>query len=165
MNISKQEIIDLISCAFDSVELEDGISLQQAAIIDNYGEGYTDKEFDDISLSEVTTNWHLVPKEDLEAGNIPHLDAAGFRYYIPIFMISVLNDYDNTSMRVISTISGLYPKIENQSFHLEHYSLFNEAQGNAIAVFLTSIQKLIALDHEDQTIVQRALRNYWGKFL
>jgi multidrug efflux pump subunit AcrB len=48
--------------------------------------------------------------DELEHNCIAHLDALGFRYYIPALMLSVLNRYDASSMRVIGTLGGLYPK-------------------------------------------------------
>src|SRR5215469_15804011 len=51
-----------------------------------------------------------VPPDELERNCIAHLDALGFRYYIPALMLSVLDHYEPLSMRVIGTLAGLYPK-------------------------------------------------------
>jgi hypothetical protein len=69
-------------------------------------------------------------------------------------------------MRVIGTLGALYPKKDNSwEYHMHRYSLLNPAQKTAIALFLDALPKLVELDSEDQTIVPRALRNYWGEYL
>jgi hypothetical protein len=45
------------------------------------------------------------------------------------------------------------------------YSLLNPEQKTAIARFLEALPKLVELDFQDQKIVPRALRNYWGEYL
>ena len=70
-------------------------------------------------------------------------------------------------MRVIGTLSGVYPKKNDHSWEyaMQRYSLLNHAQKAAIARFLVALPDLIELDFEDQKIVPRALRNYWGEYL
>ena len=81
-------------------------------------------------------------------------------------MLSVLSHYDPSSMRVIGTIIGLYPKRGNQwEYHMSRYSLLSVAQKKAIAQFLAALPGLVELDHEGQKIVPRALRNYWAEYL
>jgi hypothetical protein len=48
---------------------------------------------------------------------------------------------------------------------MQRYSLLNHAQRTAIARFLAALPKLVELDFQDQKIVPRALRNYWGQYL
>lgn len=110
------------------------------------------------SAPEEVTDWSKVPLDELDRDCISHLDADGFRYYIPALMLSVLDHYDPASMRVIGTLSGLYPK-SGQNWELNH------AQKVAIARFLAALPGLVELDFEGQKIVPRALRNYWGEYL
>jgi hypothetical protein len=107
-----------------------------------------------------------VPLDELEGACIAHLDALGFRYYIPALMLSVLNHYESSSMRVIGTLIGLYPKKDDGwEYHMHRYSLLNAAQKTAIARFLEALPKMVQLDFEDLKIVPRALRNYWSEYL
>jgi hypothetical protein len=107
-----------------------------------------------------------VPLEELESESIAHLDALGFRYYIPALMLSVLDRYESSNLRVIGTLKGLYPKKDNRwEYHMHRYSLLNPAQKTAIASFFVSLPKLVGLDFEDQKISQGALSNYWGEYL
>src|SRR5262249_37668120 len=116
--------------AFRGVTLGQGTSLGQAQFIDDgqgvHGNPYPPKD------KEMTNDWSQVPVAELERDSVAHLDAVGFRYYIPALMLSVLSHYDSTSMRVIGTLTGLYPKRDNLwEYHMQRYSALNEAQKSA----------------------------------
>jgi hypothetical protein len=160
-----EEIQQLIAAAFRGVVLGGGISLRQAQVIDRYGEGVTDAEFDRLPLQEITNDWSRVPLEELERDCVAHLDAEGYRYYIPAFMLSVLKKYDSSSMRVIGTLGSLYPKKDMWAYHMGQYAMLNQAQLEAIASYVSALPSLVPLDGEEKTIVPRALRNYWGQFV
>jgi len=99
----RRRIENLIRNAFHNVTLGGGISLTQAQAIDA-GTPATGSGFDE------TNDWSRIPFNELERDRIAHLDARGFRYYMPAPMLSVLTHYDPASMRVIGTLSALYPK-------------------------------------------------------
>ena len=150
--------------AFRGVKLGRGISLRRAQSADGLRDAGCKVHLD--SSTEVTNDWSRVPLEELERDCTAYLDAEGFRYYIPALMLSVLNHYDPASMRVIGTLSDLYPKRDNTwEYHMHRYSLLDLAQRKAIARFLALLPELVELDHQDQKIVPRALRNYWGQYL
>jgi len=147
--------------AFSGVTLDRKISLTQAQLFD----GAARKEYVPAQR-ETTDDWSRVPLEELEKDFIAHLDALGFRSYIPALMLSVLDHYDSSSMRVIGTLTGLYPKKDDGwEYHMHRYSLLSLAQRTAIARFLAALPELVELDVEDQKIVGRSLRNYWGQYL
>ncbi|VAW32932.1 hypothetical protein MNBD_GAMMA01-1162, partial [hydrothermal vent metagenome] len=113
--------------------------------------------------SEVTDDWRDIPDSALESDPcVAHYDAKGLRYYLPRLMLSVLDNYDNTSMRVIGTLQALYPK---KDYHIERYSELNNEQKRAIAEFIESLPKLVDLDREDQVTMERAMEKYWQDFL
>jgi hypothetical protein len=152
-----------IRTAFRGVTLGQGISLRQAHFADRFQDVPPQ-----LRMGEITDDWSQVPLNELESESdgIAHLDAFGFRYYIPALMLSVLNHYESRSMRVIGTLSGLYPKKDNSwEYRMYRYSLLNPEQKTAIARFLGALPKLVELDFQDQKIVPRALRNYWGEYL
>jgi hypothetical protein len=153
--------------AFAGVVLGDGVSLRQSIVVDNYGEGYTDAEFDQIKLIEVVDDWTQIPRDELmETENIAHFDAGGFRYYIPALMLALIERHDSGSLRVIGTLGSLYPKQDHTWTHyMDKYSLLSYDQKQAIAKYLIALPDLISLDTEDKTIVERAIRNYWSEFL
>jgi len=65
-------------------------------------------------------------------------------------------------MMTIGTISILYPKTESWSFL---YSLLSLEQSKAVAQVLKNLPELVELEGEDKTCVERALRNYWSRYL
>lgn len=160
-----EEIQQRIAVAFHGVVLGGGISLRQAQAIDAYREGVTDAEFDRLPLQEIGDDWSRVPLEELERNCVSHLDAAGYRYYIPAFLLSVIKKYDPSSMRVIGTLASLYPKKDMWAFHMGQYEMLNQAQLEAIANYVSVLPSLVPLDGEHRSIIPRALRNYWGQFL
>ncbi len=154
-----------IAAAFRGVVLGHGVSLRQAEVIDNRHRGISEAEFIALPHGEITDDWSRVPPHELERDCVAHLDAEGFRYYLPALMLSVLSNYDHSSLRVIGTLGSLYPKKDAWPYHMSRYSLLTAAQKSAIAGFLAALPKLIDLWGDDRKIVPRALRNYWHEFL
>lgn len=149
-----------IQIAFRGVTLGAGISLRQAQLAERNAPSAS------LAPGEIVDDWSRVPLDELGRNCTAYLDASGFRYYIPALMLSVLNHYDSASMRVIGTLSSIYPKKDDGwEYHMHRYSLLDHAQKTAIARFLAALPKLVDLDLADQTIVSRALRNYWGQYL
>ncbi len=161
---TRQAVEERIRAAFAGVTLGNGVSLHQAQVIDNYGEGVTQAEFARLPLSEETQRWDRVTFEELESDNVAHLDPEGFRFYLPAFMISVLDQYVSWSMRVIGTLSALNPKDHVLGYHMPRYNLLTYEQKQAVACFLEALPELVTLEGEDRTIVERAMR-YWTQFL
>ena len=151
--------------AFRGITLGEGTSLRRAQLADHCRDAVTKPRLS-RARKEIIDDWSKVPLDELEGDCIAHLDAAAFRYYIPALMLSVLNDYDSASMRVIGTLTGLYPKNDDGwEYHMHRYSLLNHAQKAAIANFLSALPRLVELDLTDQKIVSKALRNYWDEYL
>ena len=55
------EIKSEISAAFDGVELDGGISLNQTKVIDNYGRDCSSEQFAALPMGEVTDDWRKIP--------------------------------------------------------------------------------------------------------
>ena len=141
-----------------------GISLRKAQLVDRWTTP-TQEQSESARHPEIIGDWSRVPLVELERDCIAHLDALGFRYYIPALMLRVLDHYDPSSMRVIGTITGLYPKKDNSwEYHMHRYSLLDAKQKTAVAEFLAELPRLVELDYDGTKIVERALRNYWGEF-
>lgn len=163
-NIKRAEVIAAIQQAFHGVILGNGISLRQANVDTSDLAHFTPKEFQDLSTNEVKNNWRLIPLSELEVESLAHLDPEGFRYYIPAFMVSILEKYDD-SFRVTSLLNILYPKKDSWEFHMILYSLLTENQKSSVALFLSSLPELADLWGENEKVVTRALKNYWIQFL
>lgn len=158
-----EELKNEVDRAFSGVKLDGGISLNQTKVIDNYGRDCTDEQFAALPLKEVTDDWNKIPTIVLDGAEcLAHFDRRGFKYYIPALMLRLLENYDSTSMMTIGTLSILYPQTESWDYL---YSLLSPEQSMAIANYLQSLPSLIELEGEDRKIVERALRNYWSKFL
>ncbi len=155
-----------IRMAFRGVTLGRGMSLRQAELADRFQDAVWKAQGTSLGRGEITDDWSQVSLEELERDCTAHLDAEGFRYYIPALMLTLLDHYDSSSMRVIGTLGGLYPKKDSSwEYHINLYSLLNLPQKTAIARFLAELPKLVELNSEDQKVVERALRNYWGEYL
>jgi len=160
---SKAEIKVAIESAFAGVRLDGGLSLNQTKVVDNYGRGVSSEQFSKLPNQEVTDDWTAIPPSVLDdADSLGHLDAEGFRYYIPALMLRLLDSYDSCSMMTIGTLGMLYPKREGHEYL---YSHLNEPQFKAIACYLEALPELINLEGEDRTVVERAFRKYWSKYL
>jgi hypothetical protein len=155
-----------IQMAFRGITLGEGVSLRQAQSADQPRNGVYNPRSASPLPGEIVDDWSQVTLDELESDCIAHLDAAGFRYYIPALMLSVLDHYDSGSMRVIGTLSSLYPKKDpTWEYDMIRYSLLNHQQKTAIAQFLEALPKLVELGSEHQKVVPRALRNHWGEYL
>jgi hypothetical protein len=150
--------------AFAGVTLGRGVSLRQAEAIEA-GTLTSDAELRALRGAEVLDDWSRVSRDELERDCVAHLDAEGLRYYLPALMLSVLEDYDSTSMRVIGTLAALYPKAATLKSDVERYGPLTRDQRRAVALFLTALPELVDLGDEDETVVERALRNYWREFV
>jgi len=164
--MNPDELRDLLTAAFRGVTLDGGISIRQGEVCDNYGEGVTDEEFEAIPRSEVTAVWTALPLDELERyPYLAYLDSKGFRYYIPAFLLSLLQDAQGASMRVISTLSSLHPTRDCWLYRMGQYELLNDAQRSAIATFLFHLQDYPLLNTSDQHLISAALQAYWQQYL
>ena len=162
------QLKNIILEAFVNVKLGNGISLKQAKVNNNYGRGVTTEEYSALPKTEITTNWRAIPIEDLEEYSyISHLDAEGFRYYIPAYMIASLEDHAAHKFFVSDIIFHLYPKRETESswnYIMIQYSLLNAQQNEAVAIYLSELPNFLPIDADSTKEVTRALRNYWDSF-
>jgi hypothetical protein len=125
-----------IQMAFRGVTLGKGISLRQAQLVDQSRDAVCAHSAS-RAPGEIVDDWSRIPLDELERNRIAHLDAGGFRYYIPALMLSVLKHYHSGSMRVVGTLNSLYPKKgDSWEYHMLRYSLLNSAQKTAIAAKL-----------------------------
>lgn len=169
--MSDDDLRALIRNAFHGVTLEDGMSIRQGEICDNYGKDSRGKEvseakFAAIPLDEVTGDWAAIPLAELERyPQLAYLDAKGFRYYIPAFLLSLLESSDRCSMRAICTLGSVCPTRDLWAHHMEHYELLDEKQRAAIALFLFHFQEHPALDEDDRQQVYLGLESFWQQYL
>lgn len=161
--MDKEELISEIRSAFDGVTLDGGVSLDEARIMDNYGREGPREPLAQIPGNKITHDWSRISSEVL--GNfdcVAFLDEKGLRYYLPAFLLHILENYDPSSMMTIGTLSALYPKNETQESNL---SALDDQQRKAIALFMRFLPEIVELWGEDVPKVQRAYTKYWSKYL
>jgi hypothetical protein len=173
--VERDDIEAAIRSAFLDVRLGSGISLRQAQVINSYGRGFTDAQFDAVPLSEVTDDWTRVPESELLRDNIWHLDAEGLRYYLPALMLWLLDHYDEPGvlsmpgldplMTPIGVVQALAPEEMFADSQWARYDAFSAEQRTAIAAYVEALPRLVALDLEDATSIASSIRDYWGQFL
>ena len=156
------ELKKLINEAFKNVTLEDGVSLHQAEVMDNYGEGVTAKEFEMLPESEITNDWATISASELNNHlYLVYMDAKGFRYYIPAFMMNALNEYEDGYV-----VFNLLPeKGDLWEYKMAQYALLDDDQRKAIAQFLQWAPYLLDFDLMDEMDAENALKNYWHQYL
>src|ERR1700680_2624371 len=88
-------LIAEIMTAFDGVSREDGTTLHEAMAIDDYK---SDEEQQAARGFDTEQRWQDVPDEEILAceSALSFLDAKGFRYYLPAFMVSRLKNWGNS---------------------------------------------------------------------
>src|SRR4051812_37598398 len=82
----REALIAEVTAAFDGVSREDGTTLHEADAIDDWK---SDAECRVARRLDTEGRWQNVPDEDIWAccSALSFLDAKGFRYYLPAFMI------------------------------------------------------------------------------
>jgi uncharacterized protein DUF6714 len=165
MPTDKNDLVCLIREAFRGVKLGDGTSLRQAKIIDGYGQGYSDEQFEVEKRAEITEDWERVPASELELDNIAHLDSEGMRYYLPALMVALLDRYDANAMWTIGTVSAIDVRGRLSAYKLSQLSLLTFEQRSAVAVWCKSMSRFVDVSPDDRRIVDRAVDAYWCEFL
>ena len=181
------EVLRQIELAFEKVQLEDGISLLEARLIDDYEFACSRKKKDKNerlqqqkkhnclfvgyhfleNISEycletlALKNWQDIPDKLIE--NLPDvlsfLDQKGFCFYIPAYMTWTLKFRKNSnSISSEFTIYALGGAKEYQQ-KMENFQAMNQAQSQAVCQFL----RFIALYWENDAAIAY-LEEYWGKF-
>ncbi|HEY0075490.1 MAG TPA: DUF6714 family protein [Abditibacteriaceae bacterium] len=167
-------LISEITVTFDGVSREGGVSLHEAAGIDDYES--SDDERAVNRAKDTDTKWQDVPDEDIEYGYVVlnYLDPKGFRYYIPAYMIWVLNNLENCETQSMTFDAVAYTFVGYKSADQKaKCSLLTVKQSKAIAHFLR-----FWVDHTEKSLAelgldydqadderQQSLNYYWSQFL
>jgi len=95
MSDKARSVIDAIEKAFGGVRLEDGVSLREAIVLDNYG---TDEERQRARLQDEPEDWRKIPDETIAdySASLAFLDAKGMRFYLPAFMCFAVRNYQHS---------------------------------------------------------------------
>ncbi len=142
--------------AFDGVDREDGVTLHEANVIDDYG---TAEELLAARQLDIDRHWREVPDADIEENYsvLSFLDLKGFRYYLPAYMIWSLKNLESASGSPSpdATIFAL------TNWYDERYSLFTHEQCRAVYRFL---HHLARYGGGYAKKAKKALDRYWAQF-
>jgi hypothetical protein len=148
--------------AFAGVHLGGGVSLVEAEAIDGYYERMSLAEAHRLRQFEITDNWTALATSELDSENLAHLDPEGLRYYLPAFMLRVLDDYQPGEMWCIGTMARLDQRDPHPFGFIE---LLTNAQRAAIAAYVEALPELVELDYQDAAIIDRSLAQVWRAYI
>jgi hypothetical protein len=153
----KRALIAEITAAFDGVAREDGVSLHEAHVIDDYGSA---EERAEARAMDTESCWQDVPDELIARGDsvLSFLDPKGFRYYIPAYIVWYLKynvtDLDsrsdncfpfeesNTPDSVLFHLGIRFgPAKPPDEYALKRYRLLTTEQSKAVAHFLVLVSE------------------------
>lgn len=119
----KNQLIETIIKAFDSVVLGNGVGLYQAQAQDDYKTGLEEQA---ARLKDEKNDWRLIAAEELNKCNssLSFFDAEGMRFHLPAYLIADLKGEYNFGMEFCLTHLSDYSK--------EQFALFNTAQREAV---------------------------------
>jgi hypothetical protein len=161
--MNRNEVIADICTAFHGVSREDGISLHETDVIDDYG---TLEERLAARQLDTDTSWEDVPSPLIEqfCEAFGFLDPKGFRYYIPAFMRWTLKHFDTSGSSSIDYTIYAFDHSDNAASR-EKYEALSNAQRVACSRFLTFMAADSMERFVDTIVARRALREYWGQHL
>lgn len=154
--VRRQKLVVDIQAAFRDVELEDGITLRQAAVLDGDGDEAAQAE---ARQQDEGIHWSQISSQSLRELDCPlsFLDPKGFRFYLPAYLIAALKEK--------------HPRAVSPHFHLMHeYDVsqrktqpaniaakygFSPAQIRVIADFLQLIHPEEGIQEADRIVISR----------
>lgn len=163
--LRRDELIRSIERAFDGVSREDGVSLNEAEVIDAYG---SEAERRAARGQDLEARWQEVSEAEIERHGdvLPFLDPKGWRYYLPAYMTWTIRRLGRSaSMSVDSTIYTLAPGTapELKARALERYKTLSGNQSAVVCRFLRFMCDVVGEDGCDAVVAREALA-YWGRF-
>ena len=133
----KRALIEEITAAFNGVERENGVTLHEAMVLDNYG-GPSERA--EARTKDTETRWQDVPDTDIAFSDavLSFLDDTGLRYYLPAYISWYLRNIDNEAICYRSnTFDSVIFHLTHDPKRSERFDLLNKVQRQSIAAFLT----------------------------
>jgi len=162
--IDTVSLIAEITAAFDGVAREDGVSLREAREIDVFG---SDKKRAAARRLDTDTRWQDVPNADLldYYNSLVYLDAKGFRYYLPAYLIWDLTANISSTHGIDSYVLfhlQVPPEPNLRHDWLERFALLTPPQGRAVCRFLRFVA--VHGEWDDPQDAADALTAYWSRY-
>ncbi|MFO0889825.1 MAG: DUF6714 family protein [Isosphaeraceae bacterium] len=151
-----EALVARIERAFEGVELGDGVSLHETAVIDDYG---TLEERRAAREPDEKLDWRkLIDDPDLPRyfglgySGLCYLDAPGVRFHLPACMIRVLRDMSSAEVPFDLDFSLLCLLSETKDGEHNRLSILDEPQRRCVFDFLLYVRE--SLGYEDPTLEQ-----------
>ena len=140
----RSALIAEITAAFDGVSREGGTTLHEADARDDFKSSEEQRAARRLDLEQ---QWQDVPDKDIFAccSALSFLDAKGFRYYIPAFMICSLKHWGDEASVILNSceyhLLHDYPKSlrKSEPAPIASKYQFTDAQSRAVARILRFI--------------------------
>ncbi len=163
-NERKTALMKSITAAFLDVERGSGVSLHEADVIDDYG---SNEERAAARLLDPEERWQDVPEIEIARhhSRISFLDAEGFCYYAPAYMLWALK-YHKTPGSASDFVFHAFnprPNTDLHKYKMDRFALFTMKQSQAICGFFQFIKEY-GEDSFDKDDATEALTGYWGQF-
>lgn len=163
MDERPQRLLDQIASAFAGVELGDGVSLHESAVIDNYG---TDEERLAARTLDEKHDWHKVIDDpeltllfSLGYGGLCFLDAEGFRFYLPACLSRWLQDPGGRETGNM-TESLEYRLTDFSNDNLERLAILCDAQRLCVRDVFVHFRDTYERDDPE---LDQAIAGYWSQ--
>ena len=119
----------------------------------------------EISAFREFTDWRSIPDSIIEFNNsaLSFFSARGYQFYLPRFLIYVLEHYDSAEIVIDSTLYSLDPlgsDLEDRDSYLTKYDRLSLEQKTVIFEFLQFIRRYLVDEFFDEATVESALE-YW----
>ncbi|TAD75969.1 MAG: hypothetical protein EA001_13045 [Oscillatoriales cyanobacterium] len=158
----RDRLIEAIALAFRDVQLEDGITLHQAIVLDDYG---TPAEEQRARLLDTETDWRDISDRNLLdcPSALSFLDQKGFLFYLPALMTLGLRHFYADPQGIRSSceyhLTRDYPQglRRSQPAKIAQKRGFSPAQVAVVAQFLRLVAD-VDLGHEGVSFVEAVER-------
>lgn len=153
------QVIQEIRIAFEGVELQDGTTIHQALVIDNYE---NEEEQLTARLKDTYSRWQDIPELLIRtACPIIFMNAAGLKFHIPAYMIYVLQEMEQgkETDAIYSVLSVLRV---GKTAGLTLFGDYTQQQIRAVILFLTLISESDCLEANE---AYETLNKYWTQFV
>ena len=158
-----EELLAEIEATFGAVRLGDGTSLHQADALDDYSPPEVVAAARSLDTEE---RWQGIPDEKVDQFDhtLPFMDAEGFRFHIPRFMVSAITraGVECGTLGGDATVYAFHFSDQLEGYAVSKYALLSPEQRRTIARFLR-----FAASHDewfDARVAGEALERYWGQY-
>jgi hypothetical protein len=160
--MTKEELLNRIRAVFQDVSREDGISLREGKVCDDYG---NDDAKAEARLLDKDQHWSEIPDDDLikYTVSLSYFDEKSYKYYLPAYMIFVLNNFYKIPGAFCHD-AIIYSLDIYNSYHLNQVSLLTRAQCEVVALFVKYYIDVFG-DDGDLEAAQLAMENHWEQYL